>query len=77
MLNVTRRTAVALLSSLAAAAARAQTSWPPTVTLIVPFPPGGSTDALSRLLAAHARDKLGSNIIVESESRPHGKHHDV
>jgi tripartite-type tricarboxylate transporter receptor subunit TctC len=52
---------------LAAVAARARPAWP-TVTLVVPFPPGGSTDALARLLAGAASEKLGTNIIVENRA---------
>jgi len=62
---VSRRTALALLSSFAAMPAWAQSQ---SVTLVVPFPPGGSTDALSRILAIGARDKLGANIIVENRA---------
>ena len=67
MIELTRRAAVALLSSFTVVVARAQSVWP-SVTLVVPFPPGGSTDALARLLAIGARQKLGTNIIVENRA---------
>ena len=67
MIELTRRVAVALLSSFTVVVARAQSVWP-SVTLVVPFPPGGSTDALARLLAIGARQKLGTNIIVENRA---------
>jgi tripartite-type tricarboxylate transporter receptor subunit TctC len=67
MVELTRRATVALLSALMVATARAQSGWP-NVTLVVPFPPGGSTDALARILAIGAAQKLGTNIIVENRA---------
>jgi tripartite-type tricarboxylate transporter receptor subunit TctC len=46
--------------------ARAQTYPARPVTLVVPFPPGGSTDVLGRLLAERMRASLGQPIIVEN-----------
>lgn len=67
MVVFTRRSVVTMLCSMAVIPARAQSPWPP-VTLVVPFPPGGSTDALARLLAARAQQPLGTNIIVENRA---------
>jgi tripartite-type tricarboxylate transporter receptor subunit TctC len=53
--------AVALGSSLAAA----QSDYPyRQIRLMVGFPPGGSTDVLSRTLAQEARKALGQEIVV-------------
>src|SRR3982074_3244279 len=41
-----------------------------TVTFICPFPAGGGTDILTRLLAAELQDKLKRTVIVEN--RPGG-----
>lgn len=38
------------------------------VTLVVPFPPGGSTDALARLLQPGLQAKLGRSVIVENKA---------
>src|SRR2546421_4742524 len=38
------------------------------VTLIVPYPAGGPTDQLARVLAPALSDKLGQNFIVENVS---------
>ena len=38
------------------------------MTLVVPFPPGGSTDALARLLQSHLQTKLGRVVLVENKS---------
>ncbi len=48
------------------AAAQAQ-SWPSqNIRLVVPFPPGGSTDVLARRLAEGLRERLGQTVIVEN-----------
>src|SRR5438270_12557985 len=43
-------------------------SWPNgPIRLIVPFPPGGSTDALARLVQPGLQQRLGVNIIIENK----------
>src|SRR5438270_13687260 len=47
--------------------ARAQ-GWPNgPIRLIVPFPPGGSTDALARLVQTGMQQRLGVNVIIENK----------
>src|ERR1700730_13437834 len=36
------------------------------ITLIVPFPPGGSTDTAARIMAERMRPILGQPIIIEN-----------
>mgnify|MGYP001171441360 FL=1 len=36
------------------------------LTLIVPFPPGGSTDAAARIMAEKMRESLGQPIVIEN-----------
>ena len=67
---VTRRRAlqaVALAAALAAGSAFAQ-PWPSKpITLVVPFPAGGTTDVLARALADKLQQALGQPVIVESK----------
>ncbi len=57
------------LALAAAAAAHAQ-AWPTAkpVTLLVPFPPGGSTDLIARTLSGKLQEKLGGNFIVQNQA---------
>lgn len=67
-----RRYLVALTTLLTiplapAALAQAPDAWPTRpITLVVPFPPGGTTDLLARLVARTAGDRLGQNMVVEN-----------
>ncbi len=58
---------VALAATMTTCAAIAQ-SWPQKpITLIVPFPAGGTTDVLARALADKLTQSLGQAVIVESK----------
>ncbi|MBB3900363.1 tripartite tricarboxylate transporter substrate-binding protein [Roseococcus suduntuyensis] len=58
---------------LAAPALRAQSAWPSgPIRIIAPFPPGGSTDALSRLLQQPLSQALGVPVIVENRAGASG-----
>ena len=57
----------AALPLLAPAAAHAQ-AWPSgPIRFIIPFPPGGSTDALARVVQTGLQQRLGTNIIIENK----------
>jgi tripartite-type tricarboxylate transporter receptor subunit TctC len=62
-----------LLASLTATtpfgAAHAQANWPVrTITLIVPYAPGGYTDSVGRLTARYLEKALGASVIVENRA---------
>lgn len=62
-----RLTLAALLNLTIAWPALAQTDFPTKpITLIVPFPAGGSTDRHLRAVAAEASKSLGQNVVVEN-----------
>src|SRR6185436_17020831 len=57
-----------VLIALAAgfACAQAQTFPSRPVTLIVPFPPGGSTDTAARIIGERMRPALGQTVVIEN-----------
>ncbi|MDB5871905.1 MAG: Tripartite tricarboxylate transporter family receptor [Ramlibacter sp.] len=60
-----KKALTAILLGVAALAANAQ-AWPGAkpVTLVVPFPPGGSTDLIARTLANKLPEKLGGGTVI-------------
>jgi tripartite-type tricarboxylate transporter receptor subunit TctC len=63
---MSRFLAIALVA-LAAASANAQESYPSRpITMVVPYPAGGVTDTLGRLLAEHMRASLGQSVVIEN-----------
>ncbi len=62
-----RRALFALPFCLAAGGALAQGAWPQRpVRLIVPFPPGGTTDVLARAIAAKWQEGWGQQVVVDN-----------
>ncbi len=68
-MSVHRRVFVASLGAIAAAgsAARAQTFPSQPVHMVVPFPPGGGTDALARAIQEPMQRSLGGTIIIDNK----------
>ena len=65
MEKMTRRFMLAGATAFVAAPAFGQAA---TMTLVVPFPPGGSTDALARMLQAGLQSKINRTVVVENRS---------
>lgn len=78
MKSMTRRRMVAALAAItmaltaAAGPLAAQTYPSKVITIIVPFPPGGTTDVTARLVAAEMSKTLGQPIIVENKAGANG-----
>jgi len=69
--RLTRRSLV-LAGVASPLVARAQT-WPSgNIRLIVPYPPGGSTDTIARLMQPTLQQRLGATIIIENRAGASG-----
>lgn len=69
MIRINRRTFKLLAASVFAAAGLAATpalaAWPEKpITIVVPYTPGGTADALARLIAQHLGPKLNTTAVV-------------
>ncbi len=66
-----RAVSLGLAASLAAPAVWAQGARR-TVTVVVPFPPGGSVDALARLMQEGLQERLNATVIIENKAGANG-----
>jgi tripartite-type tricarboxylate transporter receptor subunit TctC len=64
--------ALAAAVSFHATGALAQTYPSKAITIVVPFPPGGTTDVTTRLVAAEMSKSLGQPIIIENKAGANG-----
>src|SRR5437879_4175419 len=68
---LTRRASLAGLAALGLPLAAYGQGFPTrTITIVVPYPPGGPIDALARVIAQEGAGELGQSIVVEN--RPGG-----
>ena len=76
-MTITRRTLV-LGAMTAPLAAQAQTpaspqNWPPAnIRIVVAYPPGGSTDAIMRMVQTPLQERLGTSVIIENRAGASG-----
>ena len=75
MIKVSRRAAIAGLSALPLASARAQSIDFPDrpLRLIVGFPPGGPNDLLARIIAPGISERLRRSVVVENRAGANGE----
>lgn len=60
--------ALAALAALAPLASQAQDAYPSkTIRFVVPYPPGGPTDLMARLLQTELQSRLGATVIVDNK----------
>ena len=72
-MTIQRRRFLHLAAGAAALPVMSRAAWAQaypsrTITLIVPFPPGGSTDVAARIVADHMSRTLGQQVIVQNVS---------
>jgi tripartite-type tricarboxylate transporter receptor subunit TctC len=64
-----RKILTTLALGLAVATGAQAEAWPSKpVTLLVPFPPGGSTDMIARTMSAQLQQKLGGTFVVDNKA---------
>jgi tripartite-type tricarboxylate transporter receptor subunit TctC len=63
-----RKLALTLFGLTFSFAAAAQSAWPGSkpIKLVIPFPPGGTTDIVGRLVSAELGKALGTTVVVEN-----------
>jgi tripartite-type tricarboxylate transporter receptor subunit TctC len=70
-MKVRRRRLLQLLAAAGATSVTSRVAWAQTfptrpVTIVVPFPAGGPTDTLGRVLADRMKNSLGQSVIIEN-----------
>ncbi|MGP1614047.1 MAG: Bug family tripartite tricarboxylate transporter substrate binding protein [Pollutimonas bauzanensis] len=68
-MKISRICGVMLLAAALPLAAQGQGQpWPSKpITIVVPFPPGGATDVMARLLAPKIEQAVGKSVVVENK----------
>ena len=72
-MKLTRRTILGSAAAFAAAPAFAADAWPTKpIRLIVPYPPGGSSDIIARSIGNLLADALKQSVVVENKAGANG-----
>lgn len=73
-MSLTRRSTLGLVAGavLAPAIARAQSYPSKPITLVVPYPAGGPTDAIARFVAQDLSTSIGQNVVVDNRAGASG-----
>ena len=69
MRGLARASAFLLLACLCAAVPALADTYPTRpITLLVPYPPGGATDIIGRVVGQHLSERLGKPVVVENRA---------
>lgn len=71
-MNIPRKALFALAAMTFSALASAQAYPNKVVRVVVPYPPGGTVDAVARVIAARLSDNLGQQFIVDNRPGANG-----
>lgn len=68
-MKILKLAGMVLLAGVVPVAAQAQqASWPTRpITIVVPFPPGGATDVMARILAPKIEKAIGQPVVIENK----------
>ena len=67
-MRLLRLVPLAAAFALSALAAHAQGYPDRPITIVVPFPPGGSVDGVARILAGDLQERTGKSFVVENRA---------
>ena len=73
MATATALVALAGAATLTSTAALAQAQFPTkSITMIVPFPPGGPTDLVARVIAQKMSESMGQSVVIDNRGGANG-----